>query len=141
MISIHFENTEILDLVPEFFVSWLSEACLLHAFELGDVSLIFCSDKYLLEMNRKHLSHDYYTDIITFDYSVNEIVSGDLFISVDRVQENAKEREIVFREELNRVVVHGVLHLMGFRDKSNSEAIQMRKLENEALSLIVSRET
>ena len=108
---------------------------------LGDVSLIFCSDKYLLDMNRKHLNHDYYTDIITFDYTTEEAVSGDLFISIDRVLENASDLSMDFRTELNRVVVHGVLHLLGFGDKYPEEAKRMRKLEDQALLLIVPRET
>ena len=140
MVNIFFEDTEVLDLRPEFFISWLSEVCVLHNNSLGEVSLVFCSDEYLLEMNRTHLNHDYYTDIITFDYSEGD-VSGDLFISIDRVRENAKEERIDFLKELNRVVVHGVLHLLGFKDKSGEESKEMRTQENAALEIIVSRET
>ena len=141
MILINFEDTKILDLDPEFFVSWLDVVCRRHDNVLGDVSLIFCSDKYLLDMNCKHLNHDYYTDIITFDYTTEEAVSGDLFISIDRVLENASDLSVDFRTELNRVVVHGVLHLLGFGDKHPEEAKRMRKLEDQALLLIVPRET
>ena len=141
MILINFEDTKILDLDPEFFVSWLDVVCKYHDNELGDVSLIFCSDKYLLDMNRKHLDHDYYTDIITFDYTTEDAVSGDLFVSIDRVLENASDLSMDFRTELNRVVVHGVLHLLGFGDKHPEEAKRMRKLEDQALLLIVPRET
>lgn len=140
MVNVFFEDTEILDVSPEFFGLWLEDLCLSHGWSLGDVSLVFCSDEYLLEMNRRHLNHDYYTDIITFDYT-NEDVSGDLFISVDRVSDNAKDVGVPFVVELNRVVAHGVLHLLGFKDKTEDESAQMRKEEDKALKLIVSRET
>ena len=139
MIDIHFEDIEILDLNPEFFVSWLSDVCQLENNELGDLNLIFCSDDYLLEMNKTHLNHDYYTDIITFDYT-DEVVSGDLFISYDRVVDNAKDNKVTVENELNRVVVHGTLHLLGYADKSDEEASKMRELENKYLD-IVPRET
>ena len=139
MIDIHFEDIEILDLNPEFFVSWLSDVCQLENNELGDLNLIFCSDDYLLEMNKTHLNHDYYTDIITFDYT-DEVVSGDLFISYDRVVDNAKDNKVTIENELNRVVVHGTLHLLGYADKSDEEASKMRELENKYLD-IVPRET
>ena len=139
MIDIHFEDIEILDLNPEFFVSWLSDVCQLEDKELGDLNLIFCSDDYLLEINKKHLNHDYYTDIITFDYT-DEVVSGDLFISYDRVVDNANDNKVTIENELNRVVVHGTLHLLGYADKSDEEASKMRELENKYLD-IVPRET
>jgi probable rRNA maturation factor len=141
MIEIFYEDTEVLDVSPEFFVSWLSEVALCEGSELGDINLIFCSDVYLLEMNGTHLNHDYYTDIITFDYTDGVVVSGDLFVSIDRVRENASLNNELFHVELNRVVVHGVLHLLGYKDKSMSEAKIMREKEGWALSLIVSRET
>lgn len=141
MISIHYEDTEILDLRPEFFISWLSDVSSLHGYKLGEIALVFCSDPYLLDVNIKHLEHDFYTDIITFDYTVDKVVSGDLFVSIDRVRDNAEKLSQLFHVELNRVVVHGLLHLIGFGDKSEEQAVRMRELENEALSLIVSRET
>ena len=141
MIEIYFENTEVLDLSPEFFVSWLSEVAKLEGSVLGDISLVFCSDEYLLEMNKKHLNHDYYTDIITFDYTEEGTVSGDLFISVDRVRENASDNKVMFHVELNRVVGHGVLHLLGYKDKSEGDQEEMTLKENWALGLIVPRET
>lgn len=140
MVNLFFEDVEVLDLDPDFFVLWLSKVCEIEKKELGEVSLIFCSDEYLLEMNRTHLDHDYYTDIITFDYYEEEI-TGDLFISVDRVKENATDLSGDFKDELHRVVVHGVLHLLGYGDKSEDEEKLMRKKENEALLLIVPRET
>jgi rRNA maturation RNase YbeY len=141
VINLFFEDIEILDLDPEFFVSWLEKVCGMEQKSLGEISLIFCSDEYLLKMNIEHLEHDYYTDIITFDYTEGVVVSGDLFISVDRVNDNANDLNVSRETELNRVVVHGVLHLIGYGDKSEDEAKLMRRKENEALSLIVPRET
>ena len=140
MVNLFFEETEVLDLDPDFFILWLSKVCDSKGKELGEINLIFCSDEYLLEMNKTHLDHDYYTDIITFDY-YEEQITGDLFISIDRVIENAAELKVEFIHELHRVVVHGVLHLLGYSDKSTEEEVLMRKMENEALLLIVPRET
>lgn len=141
MVNIFFEETEILDLDPEFFVSWLSDVCSKENTELGEISLIFCSDDYLLEVNKEHLDHDYYTDIITFDYRMGDVINGDLFISVDRVRDNAKQLSEMFHVELYRVVVHGTLHIIGYGDKSEDEAKLMREKEQEMLNMIVSRET
>ena len=139
MVNIFYEEMEDLDLSPDFFVLWLSQVCEKHNRILGEINLIFCSDEYLLEINKKHLDHDYYTDIITFDY-YEENITGDLFISIERVKENAELLGVNFPLELNRVVVHGTLHLLGFGDKSEQEELLMRGLENDAL-LIVPRET
>ncbi len=102
----------------------------------GSISYIFCDDDYLLNINRQYLQHDYYTDIITFDYTEEEIVSGDLFISCERIKDNAKEMGVPEKEELMRVIIHGVLHLLGQKDKSDKEAKQMRKAEEESLLLL-----
>jgi len=139
MIEIHFEDIEVLDLNPEFFVSWLSSVCELEGQKLGSLNLIFCSDQHLLELNKKHLNHDYYTDIITFAYT-DEVVSGDLFISYDRIKDNSKTNNVSVNNELNRVAVHGVLHLLGYGDKSKEESVKMTELEDKYLA-IVSRET
>lgn len=141
MIDIHFEDTEILDLDPEFFVLWLGNVVSRETKSLGEINLIFTSDDYLLDVNREYLDHDYYTDIITFDYSDGDCVSGDLFISVDRVRDNALQLNQMFHVELNRVVVHGVLHLCGYKDKTEEDSKLMRSKEDWALSLIVPRET
>lgn len=139
MIEIYFEETEILDLNSEFFVLWLSKVCSKEDQELGDLTFVFCSDDYLLEVNKKHLDHDFYTDIITFDYT-DEVVSGDLFISIDRVRDNADSNKVTFNKELHRVIVHGVLHLLGYGDKDDEEKTNMRSLEDKYLEF-VSRET
>lgn len=96
----------------------------------GDISIIFCSDAYLLEINKQYLNHNYYTDIVTFDYGENSVISGDLFISVDRIIENAENFNVTFKEELFRVVFHGVLHLVGYNDKSAEEQKEMRQKED-----------
>ena len=141
MVEVHFEDVDELDLNTNEVSDWLEKVSSLEGFNLGDVTLIFCSDDYLLEMNRKHLDHDYYTDIITFDYSEENVIAGDLFISVDRVKDNANTQQEMFHVELLRVIVHGALHLMGYKDKSKEEEVLMRKKEDWALGLIVSRET
>jgi probable rRNA maturation factor len=110
--------------------SWLAAVANSEGFELGELALVFCADEELLEMNIKHLDHNFYTDIITFDYSDEDVVSGDLFISVDRVRENAADLLQDFNKELNRVVVHGVLHLCGYGDKSDEEELVMREKED-----------
>ena len=108
---------------------------------LKDISVVFTDDDYLLEVNKQYWNHDYYTDVITFDYSAFPEVSGDIMISLDRVKENADTLSVSFQEELNRVVYHGLLHLCGYKDKSADDEKLMRKKENYYLELFVSRET
>jgi len=96
----------------------------------GEVSLIFCSDDYLLKINEQYLNHNYYTDIVTFDYVENCVISGDLFISIHRVEENASQLDVTFDEELYRVVFHGILHLCGYKDKTSAEKKVMREKED-----------
>ena len=102
---------------------------------LGDISVIFCSDNYILDVNIKYLGHDYFTDIITFDYCEGDRLSGDLFISIDSVRENAVHYGTEFEDELNRVMVHGVLHLVGYDDHTAAEKKEMRAKEDYYLSL------
>lgn len=136
MIEIFLEDIdEVPGVNPEFLFAWYTNVCQLEEKILGDVTLIFCSDEYLLEMNKEHLQHDYYTDIITFDYSDGNSVSGDLFISVDRVRDNANDLKISFFDELCRVCVHGVLHLCGYKDKSELDEQLMREKEDQMLAL------
>jgi len=103
--------------------------------KLGDISIIFCSDNYILDVNLRYLQHDYYTDIITFDYCEGKTLSGDLFISVDSVRENATEYGAEFDEELHRVIVHGLLHLIGYDDHTEEDQKTMRAKENYYLNL------
>lgn len=104
--------------------------------EVGEISYIFCSDEQLLEINKEFLNHDYYTDIITFDYSEADVISGDLFISIERIKDNAKTLKTSYQEELHRVIIHGVLHLLGYKDKTEEESENMRKLEDECLLIL-----
>ena len=103
--------------------------------KLGDINVIFCSDNYILDVNMKYLQHDYFTDIITFDYCENDILSGDLFISIDSVRENSEFYGTEFKEELNRVIVHGLLHLIGYDDHSDEDIKMMRSKEDYYLKL------
>ena len=114
---------------------WLKEVAASEAKKIGDVSIIFCSDNYLLDVNIKYLGHDYYTDIITFDYCEGGGLSGDLFISIDSVRENSSFYNVSFDEELNRVIVHGLLHLIGYDDHTDADIAQMRSKENYYLEL------
>lgn len=109
---------------------WLKFVAHSEARRLGDISIIFCSDQFILDVNRKYLNHDYYTDIITFDYCEGDLLSGDLFISIDSVRENAAFYGTAFENELNRVIVHGVLHLIGYDDHTEEEIAQMRSKED-----------
>ena len=136
MLDINYEDVDDLSLNDIDLTNWISKVCVDENYNLGDISLIFCSDEYLLDINRTHLDHDYYTDIITFDYTDNQVVSGDLFISIDRVRDNASDFNVSFDHELHRVIIHGVLHLCGYKDKSDDEEKLMRTKENNALSLI-----
>ena len=116
--------------------NWLKEVILFEGKRVGEISFIFCSDEYLLDVNRKYLDHDYYTDVITFDYVEGEMVSGDIFISLDRVSENARNLYLSFLEELDRIMVHGVLHLLGYKDKSKKDKILMTEREDYFLKLL-----
>ena len=114
---------------------WLKRVAESEEKRLGDVSIIFCSDNYLLDINRRYLRHDYFTDIITFDYCEGKMLCGDLFISLDTVRENAVAYGTSFEDELNRVMVHGLLHLIGYDDHTSGEQKEMRGKEDDYLSL------
>ncbi|MDR3251475.1 MAG: rRNA maturation RNase YbeY [Tannerella sp.] len=122
---------------PKRIVSlWIKNVSELHGKRVGDISYIFCPDSKILEINRQYLAHDYFTDIITFDDSEGDIITGDIFISVDTVMSNASAYSVSFAEELHRVMIHGVLHLCGIGDKTDCEREIMRNCENEALNLL-----
>jgi rRNA maturation RNase YbeY len=116
---------------------WLLGVVLSEKCQVSALSYIFCSDEYLLDINKQYLDHNYYTDVITFDNSDddNEEIDGDIFISIDRVKDNALENKNEFSCELHRVMVHGLLHLLGYRDKSEEEILEMREKEEAYLSL------
>lgn len=113
---------------------WLKETIAEEGCKTGEISYVFCSDDYLSKLNEQYLRHKSLTDIITFDYSENGVVSGDVFISIERVRENSDTFKVAFQEELLRVIVHGVLHLCGYKDKTKKEAETMRNKEDEKLS-------
>lgn len=115
--------------------NWLNKAILMENHVVGNINYIFCSDEQLLEINIKYLHHDFYTDIITFDYKENNRISGDLYISTDRIFDNAKLNNISFDEEIIRVLIHGILHIIGYNDKSANESKLMREKENFYINL------
>ena len=112
---------------------WLKRVASDEGCRIGDVNIILCSDPYLLDINRKFLQHEYYTDIITFDYRENDVLSGDLFISVDCLRANSEFYGTPFDEELDRVIVHGLLHIIGYDDHTDDDRKEMREKENTSL--------
>lgn len=117
------------------FDTWIRKVISSEEKQLGEINYIFCDDHYLYKINLKFLEHDTYTDIISFDNSEGDELNGDIFISTDRVAENAKEYNVDFSEELKRVIIHGILHLCGYGDKTESEAALMRQKEDEKIAL------
>ncbi len=118
---------------------WIKDIISSYNYSTGNISYIFCSDDYLLNINRQYLSHDYYTDVITFDYDENNIVSGDIFISVDTVKSNSEQYSVSYNCELYRVIIHGVLHLCGLKDKTPEDAKIMREAEEKSLQILRSQ--
>lgn len=116
--------------------TWIKNVIQKEGVSFNEINFIFCSDPYLKEINQAYLQHDYFTDIVTFDNSEEEgVLEGDIFISIDRIQENSLEFSITFDQELRRVLIHGVLHLIGYGDKSPDEQVHMRQKEDEYVSL------
>lgn len=134
MIEYHYESDFKLEGEKDF-TDWITRILGTEKLVLGPIVFVFCTDGYLLEMNKKYLDHDTFTDIITFDYTEGEVLSGDVFISTDRLRENAATFGVSFREELLRVMAHGVLHLMGYKDKTEVDKKLMRKKENEMIGM------
>lgn len=135
-ISFFYEETNFILPKTKNIKAWLKSIILNDGFQLEQINFIFCSDDYLHSLNLQYLEHDTYTDIITFDYSVENALEGDIYISVDRVNENAQTLGVDFNEEIYRVMAHGILHMMGFKDKSQEEKKQMRQKEDSCLSLL-----
>ena len=135
MISFQAEGVEIPDIDIRKTSRWLTEIASRYGRIIGDMNYLFCDDEKILETNREFLSHDYYTDIITFDYTVGDRVGGDILISLDTVRSNAEELNVRYEDELNRVIVHGLLHLCGLKDKSPEERKNMEAAENKALEI------
>ena len=129
MINFSFETT--LDLEDEKRLKeWIAEAVATEEFLVGEINYVFCSDEYLHKINLQYLNHDTYTDIISFDYRVGNQLHGDIFISIDRVRENALKFEVDFKSELLRVLIHGILHFCGYKDKLENEVDAMRSKED-----------
>jgi len=134
MISFNYETD--FELSDETAISdWLSKVILSESKKEGDINYIFCDDEYLHKINVEYLDHDTLTDIISFDYSVGNELHGDIFVSVERVADNAKDFEVSFDEELKRVLVHGILHYAGYKDKSEVDELKMRQKEEDKIAM------
>ena len=134
MISFNYETAFSLDNETQL-ADWIVNVISEEGYKLEEINYIFCDDEYLHKMNVDYLDHDTLTDIISFDYTVGNLIQGDIFISVDRVRENAHDFNVSFEEELKRVVVHGVLHYCGYQDKSPKDQILMRLKEEEKMKM------
>ena len=134
MISFNYQSDFILD-QEEHFASWIETIILSENKTLGEISYIFCNDEYLHNINMQYLNHDTLTDIISFDYTEGDVISGDIFVSIERVKDNAIDFKVTFEEELKRVLAHGVLHYCGYKDKTDADATLMRTKENEKIKL------
>ena len=117
------------------YTDWISRVIASENKKEGDINYIFCDDDFILDINQQYLEHDYYTDIISFDYSVGNELHGDIFVSVDRVRENAEDFNVSFDDELRRVIIHGVLHYCGYKDKSEEDERMMRVKEDEKMAM------
>ena len=134
MISFNYETQFVLE-NETVFEDWISRIIVSEGFEEGEINYIFCDDEYLLKINLEYLNHDTLTDIISFDYSMGNELNGDIFVSVERVQDNANDFKVSFEEELKRVLVHGVLHYCGYKDKTEADEQLMRSKEDEKLAM------
>ncbi|MGB5417970.1 rRNA maturation RNase YbeY [Algibacter sp.] len=136
MINFNYETSFKLD-SEEQISKWIIETIASENFKLEEINYVFCDDDYLHKLNVEFLKHDTLTDIISFEYSVGKIIQGDIFISVERVADNAKDFGVSFEEEVKRVIIHGVLHYCGFKDKTDDDAKVMRDKENFYLSQLI----
>jgi probable rRNA maturation factor len=134
MINFNYETEFTLD-NEQAFADWLSAVIVSENKNEGEINYIFCDDEYLHKINVEYLNHDTLTDIISFDYTVGNELNGDIFVSVERVEDNAKDFSVSFIEELKRVLAHGILHYCGYKDKSDSEAELMRSKEDEKIAM------
>lgn len=143
MISYNVENVKMPPIKRRVISAWVKGVAASYGRTVGSIAYVFCDDERILEVNKQFLSHDYYTDIITFDYCDDErmmgnpkAISGDLFISLDTVRSNAEQQHVTYEEELHRVIIHGILHLVGINDKGPGEREVMEEAENKALALL-----
>jgi rRNA maturation RNase YbeY len=135
MITYSSENVKFPAIKRRETTAWIKKVAATYGKKIGEVGYLFCDDEHILEVNREYLGHDYYTDIITFDYCEDEVLNGDLVISLDTVRTNAELFNKPYDEELHRVIIHGILHLCGINDKGPGEREIMEAAENRALSL------
>lgn len=136
MITYNAEGVKMPDIQKRKTTKWIRAVAASHGRKVGEVGYLFCNDEKILEVNNEYLSHDYYTDIITFDYNEGEIINGDLVISLDTVRTNAEKFGKSYDEELHRVIIHGILHLCGINDKGPGEREIMEDAENKALCML-----
>ncbi len=136
MISYQTEGIEMPAIKKRETTEWIKKVAADYGKRVGEIAYIFCSDEKILEVNRQYLQHDYYTDIITFDYCAGNRLSGDLFISLDTVRTNAEQFNQPYERELHRVIIHGILHLCGINDKGPGEREIMEAAENKALEML-----
>ncbi|MBS1549031.1 MAG: rRNA maturation RNase YbeY [Bacteroidetes bacterium] len=134
MIQYFFENTDEIT-IPENTSEWIETIILSEEKKIGEINYIFCDDEYLLKVNQDYLQHDYYTDIITFDYVKGKTIAGDIFVSLQRISDNANIHQKQFENEFLRVIAHGILHLCGYKDKTESEEKLMRSKEDYFLNM------
>lgn len=135
-VTYHTDDTDFPPVKRRTVTQWIKQVADSFGMKTGDISYIFCSDDKILEINRQYLQHDYYTDIITFDYTEGNKISGDMFISLDTVRSNAEKFGTDYPEELHRTIIHGVLHLCGINDKAPGEREIMEMNENKALKML-----
>ena len=135
-ISFQSENVDFPAIKKRDTANWIKAVAKQYDRQVGEISYLFCDDKKILEINRQYLQHDFYTDIITFDYTENKTISGDITISLDTVRSNSQQYQTEYAEELNRVIIHGILHLCGLDDHTEAEKKAMREAENSALLLL-----
>jgi len=135
MITYNIENVKMPALRRRDTSAWIRRVAASYGRRVGEVGYLFCDDTKILEVNREFLQHDYYTDIITFDYCEDDVLNGDIVISLDTVRSNAEQLGKVYDEELHRVIIHGILHLCGLHDKAPGEREQMEEAENKALAM------
>ena len=136
MITYNSENVKFPSIRRRNTTAWIRRVAASYGKKVGEVGYLFCDDEKILEVNREYLGHDYYTDIITFDYDEGDIINGDIVISLDTVRTNAEQLGKDYNEELHRVIIHGILHLCGQNDKGPGEREQMEAAENRALELL-----
>jgi len=138
-ISFHSEGVRTKTPSKRLLKAWIKEFVSNHSKKVGEIAIVFCDDEKILEVNRNFLQHDYYTDIITFDYCEDEVVSGDIYISVERVIENALIHKSEYNTELLRVLAHGILHLIGFQDKEEKSKLEMTQNEDLCIALFYTK--